>query len=218
MVSPEASGPHMGDHRRQESLPGGEFFVQTLEGGPQFDWHTKQSILNLYKKCFTPIFESTVRKSKREKMLNAYVSHLSYQLLFSSTQVILLQQADTNTVIGFSTLYPMPISREIPVQKKERRNLRLSKQTYRDRNRFTLTVGPTLIDPDFRGKGGFSLIMNALEAAISNRHDFNDLHLCVRTENGLAERVLEKFPTEQIIYKAKLKGPFGPQQYLRIKR
>jgi hypothetical protein len=182
-----------------EALPAQISDVQTSTEVPKFaveshrsrptDWEAvRPEVFALYTKIFGPIYEENPDLYEsvetvidiHKKMIDADVGH-------DDATTVLLREAAENKLVG--------VTYTVPARTDDYDDLAYfedfgtvegmdSWEKHQEMQAASLEVGITMVDPEYRGQGGWSLMMTELETRIAHQDQYTYLKRSVRSEDG----------------------------------
>lgn len=135
-----------------------------------------------------------------------------------STHIVLLREADTGEIVGFTYAKPYD-QRLLQKNEKEMAQLGIDEKTYLDiYKNHTVEVGWTLIMEEYRHKGGWTQMMAELERSLKTNPQIQYMARTVREADNYALKVKRRYGPK-IVYEDTRSYPEmdGPQQYYLIK-
>lgn len=129
----------------------------------------------------------------------------------------LLREQNSDEIVGFTYAFPASISRSsLYVQEQVENDM--SADTFEHLQGQSAEVGWTAISEAHRGKGGWSLMMETLEARLKAR-DYDYMTRFARVDNGYADKIKQRYGEEKIVYEFPYEEAdyMGKQVYFRTK-
>lgn len=182
-----------------------EFSVVTHTGSLGF-WEAHQSsLLGIQESALSDLIQ------KSPKLRTYYTYLLREEFADKATTIHLLQTK--SAVVGFTSWYQA--KKDNPFSEEEKKSPFIGR-AYDQIHRQSVQVGWTAIHEDFQHQGGWSLLMNVLDAHIAQA-GYTHMVRYVRTAGHYPEKIEARYPGS-ILFKAALaQNEFGEQVYLRMK-
>lgn len=200
----------------------GEFSTDSFRGSPAVWQLLKPQLLDIHRKVFDGIVQG------------GRVKHYLFELVLGNTisspttEVILLRNKQ-GKIVGFTNIFPSPVPSNhlslnlMGTRSKEFADFHkkgMSFASYQDMQRRTLEIGETAILPEYRNRGGWSLMMQTVDEraqALKNNGAYDWMLRVVRQNEGYSEHVRQRYPADSLVYRRSLDQALGPQEYFRFK-
>ena len=208
-------------HQPIEIQRKGEFSIDCLRGSKAV-WNLLQrQLMDIHRQVFNDLEGGRVDRWSLDAQFQQTIS--------SPTTELVLLRNEEGKIVGFTSMLPSPVPPNrlllifMGIRNKEFQYFQrqgMSFEDYQTMQRKTLIVGETAILPSQRDKGGWSLMMDALEGrakALKESGDYAWMLRVVRTREGYSEHVRRRFAPDQLIYRRSIDQALGPQEYFRFK-
>lgn len=175
-----------------ELLENENFVSERFQGRPDLDRETFDAISNIYTTVFKPVLTNFYGEKNVDLFIEDNVNGMKRDLSRDDTNLVLLREKEGNRIVGFSYFYPSKESSE------------------------TVEIGNTAILENFRGQGGWSLMMQNLDHGILSNSRYKTMIRTVRTANDYAEKVRRRYHSG-IINEQEINSSVGPQKEFTIR-
>jgi len=206
-----------------ERLENNTFIVESMRGSEDVWRRAGQEILQIHRQIFTPLIQ------RSDEVLHIYEVFLKEKLTDPTSMAVLLYDKQSQALVGFSCLYPASIPDDelfiglSSVRKNEFQTFQqrdgITFAQYQDMDRKTVEVGETAILPQFRNRGGWSLMMNSIDTHVEElhaKHAYDWMVRVVRTEEEYADHVRGRYANKRLLYESSYTRDVGPQKYYRF--
>lgn len=189
-------------------IPESNFYTRAFNGNRRSWGRVSGEVLPIYKAIFDNLLDP--------EFLEHGIRDLCFYWDKPTTYAVLLREKITRELVGFT--YAIPGETDFnnsALRHREQAHLGLSRDEYDAMWRSTSEVGFTGIIPEHRGKGGWSMMMDALDTHLSQT-PYTHMVRYVRVADAYAEKVKIRYGNN-IIYEDRVNNnEFGEQRYFRI--
>lgn len=174
-----------------------------------------ENAFSLFKENMTPLF-TDFGGWAADSVATFSFSTLQDDIDDAETLFVALGERRSDKLVGFT--YALPDTKfDKAYMRVEANQLGLSEEEYRSRQTKTAEIGCTLIQPEHRGKGGWSHMMDALEVNLRNSGKYMEMTRLVRQENNYANKIERRYQRRITTKIPDIPSPIGPQTYFRIR-
>lgn len=199
----------------------GEFTIDCFRGTPAVWNLLKPQLSEIHKNVFSDIKGGNITNFLFEVALRDSLSR-------PTTEVILLRDAKGGKIVGYTSIFPSPVPKSplglkfMGTRGKEYKDLHKKGMTFEEYQKMssqTLEVGETAILPEFRNRGGWSLMMEAVDETaqkLKKQGAYKWMLRVVRTREGYAQNIKRRYTSKELAYRRTINQALGEQEYLRF--
>lgn len=178
------------------------FIVEHAPGSGRLWREVGQRVCNIHRVSFADvIFRPRDVHDAQENLHTEFINH--------QANVFLLK--DHGSIVGFTVTYPCFDKNEFMEQ--EMKGLGINMRDYFRMQEESIELGWTAIAPAYRGRGGWSLLMQTLEDKARDASSFMVRY--VRRAHGYSDKVKSRYAKNIVFASDYLNPDLGPQVYLR---